>query len=67
MLKKKLSKRTKRIALGATIAAIATFVSILKDSDKKVNIRDSIISDQDTYIYQLEQFIMENITGYDII
>ena len=65
MKKKKLSKRTKLIILGTAISAGATFVHFIKDKDRSIKLRDKIIDNQDSYICNLEEFIMENITGYD--
>lgn len=61
----KISNRTKKIALGAALVGVATMASIIHDKDKSIKIRNGVISTQDFYICDLEQFIKDNVTGYD--
>ena len=65
MKNKKFSKRTKLIAFGTGIGVCATIMSIMNDTNNKIELRNDIIVSQETYICELEQFIMDNITGYE--
>ena len=65
MAKNKISKRTKKLAVITGLGVIASIMSILKDKDKSIKVRNQVISTQDFYICELEQFIMDNISGYD--
>ena len=65
MMKVKFSTRTKKLgALSLTLLG-ASMLSIINDKEKSIRIRNKVISTQDFYICDLEQFIMDNITGYD--
>ncbi len=65
MAKRKLSKRTKMLATFTAIGVGAVIMSVMKDKDKSIKVRNSVIATQDFYICELEQFIMDNVPGYD--
>ena len=65
MLKIKISKRTKTLVTITTIGALASAISIIKDKDQSIKVRNKVITTQDFYICDLEQFILDNITGYE--
>ena len=56
----KLSKRTKKIGAMTACLAVGTTISMLKDKDNSIKIRNRVISTQDFYICDLEQFIMDH-------
>lgn len=65
MLKMNLSSRTKKLgALSLTLLG-ASVLSIINDKEKSIRIRNKVITSQDFYICELEQFIMDNVTGYE--
>ena len=63
--KLQLRGRTKKLAMITTIGAVASMISIIKDQNRSIKVRNRVISTQDFYICDLEQFIMDNITGYE--
>lgn len=65
MKKKKISRRTKRLGVLSLVLLGASIVSIIDDKEKSINLRNKVIAKQDFYICELEQFIMDNITGYE--
>ena len=65
MAKRKLSKRTKMLATFTAIGVGAVIMSVMKDKDKSIKVRNSVIATQDFYICELEQFIVDNVPGYD--
>ena len=61
----KLSKRTKKLGvIGLTLDG-ASIISIINDQKDAIKLRNKVITTQDFYICELEQFIMDNITGYE--
>lgn len=65
MAKYKFSRRTKKLAVCTVLGVGAVITSIMKDKDRSIKIRNQVITSQDFYICDLEQFIMDNVPGYD--